>query len=262
MARGSTAEPVYVEELAAAIASVGTEQHVERLADLVGALVAHDRVTVVRYSATEKPEFISYWNYSDRMVAKYLETYYRYDPFYAQWRAEQRPGVVQLSGAPCEPYIAEFLGESVIADEVGVLVQDGPGWCLGVFLDRIAGRFSKQEVQRLTAHFPVIAAIHEVDLKSRAAVFRRTSQPPQSGEEPKPRNPLGDRPDLWPELSLREREVVTMILCGHPTRGIARRMGLAPGTVKNHRRNIYSKLDITTERELFLQFLDTSSTEP
>ncbi|TGQ88614.1 response regulator transcription factor, partial [Mesorhizobium sp. M1C.F.Ca.ET.204.01.1.1] len=26
------------------------------------------------------------------------------------------------------------------------------------------------------------------------------------------------------------------------------------GTVKNHRRRIYEKLDITTERELFLQF--------
>lgn len=255
MAPTHSTDPVYVAALAAAITGVGTEQHADRLADLAGALVAHDRVTVVRYSMTEKPEFISYRNYSDRMVAKYLETYYRFDPFYAHWRAEQKPGVVRLSGAPCEPYIAEFLGESVIADELGILVQDGPGWCLGIFLDRNHGRFSKQEVQRLDGHFPVFAAIHAADLRSRAAVFRRTSQPPQTGEEPRPRGLLDSRPELWPGLSLREREVVTMILSGHPTRGIADRLGVAPGTVKNHRRNIYSKLDITTERELFLQFL-------
>lgn len=45
-----------------------------------------------------------------------------------------------------------------------------------------------------------------------------------------------------------------MILAGHPTANIAERLGITVGTVKNHRRRIYEKLDITTERELFLQF--------
>ena len=36
---------------------------------------------------------------------------------------------------------------------------------------------------------------------------------------------------------------------------IARRMGLSRGTVKNYRLAIYRKLDITTERELFLEFM-------
>jgi len=45
-----------------------------------------------------------------------------------------------------------------------------------------------------------------------------------------------------------------LILAGHPTANIAERLGITVGTVKNHRRRIYEKLDITTERELFLQF--------
>lgn len=45
-----------------------------------------------------------------------------------------------------------------------------------------------------------------------------------------------------------------LILAGHPTTNIAERLGITVGTVKNHRRRIYEKLDITTERELFLQF--------
>ena len=99
-----------LDALAGAIASTGSEHHVDRLIDLIGALVAHDRVTVVRYSATERPEFVSHRNYSDAMVAKYLETYYVHDPFYGHWRTHQRPGVVSLRGTARGPYIAEFLG--------------------------------------------------------------------------------------------------------------------------------------------------------
>ncbi len=39
-----------------------------------------------------------------------------------------------------------------------------------------------------------------------------------------------------------------------PISTIAQRLGITTGTVKNHRRRIYDKLDITTERALFLQF--------
>ena len=54
---------------------------------------------------------------------------------------------------------------------------------------------------------------------------------------------------LWTDLSARERDIVRLVLAGHPTAGIAKRLGIAPGTVKNHRRRIYDKLDITSERE-------------
>jgi DNA-binding CsgD family transcriptional regulator len=57
------------------------------------------------------------------------------------------------------------------------------------------------------------------------------------------------------QLTPRERDIVSLILQGHPTVSIARHLGLARGTVKNHRRRLYRKLDITSERELFLTFL-------
>jgi DNA-binding CsgD family transcriptional regulator len=244
--------------LSAAIDSVGSDAHVDRLIDLIAALVPHDLVTVVRYSVSERPEFVSHRNYSDEMVAKYLETYYPHDPFYAQWRAQQRPGVVRLLSAAPVPYVAEFLGQSVISDELGVLLDDGPGWCLGIFLDRSRGRFTKAEVSRLEAQFSVLASLHALDTRTRQPEFRRTQQPAGPGQDPRPRLALAGDDRLWPELSTREREIVSLILAGHPTAGIARKLGLAAGTVKNHRRNIYTKLDITTERELFLQYIDAT----
>ena len=37
----------------------------------------------------------------------------------------------------------------MITDEVGVLLEDGPGWCLGIFLDRSKKAFSSAEITRL-----------------------------------------------------------------------------------------------------------------
>lgn len=244
--------------LVAAIDAVGTEQHVGRLADFIAALVPHDLVTVVRYSVTERPEFVSHRNYSDEMVKRYLEAYYPYDPFYRQWRDYQAPGVVRLLAAAPVPYVSEFLVQSVITDELGVLLDDGWGWCLGIFLDRRRRRFSGSDVARLEKQFPAIAALHALDTRTRVLPFRLPKQQPAKGFLPRQYSAPADVDRLWADLSPREREVVQLILAGHTTDSIAGKLGLARGTVKNHRRNIYDKLDITTERELFLQLLDST----
>lgn len=56
-------------------------------------------------------------------------------------------------------------------------------------------------------------------------------------------------------LSEREREVVMLTLQGYPVIEIARKLGLSRGTIKNYRLAIYRKLDITTERELFAEYM-------
>lgn len=56
-------------------------------------------------------------------------------------------------------------------------------------------------------------------------------------------------------LTPRERQVVRLILGGASAGEMARRLGLSKGTVKNHRLRIYRKLDVSTERALFLRFL-------
>jgi DNA-binding CsgD family transcriptional regulator len=247
--------------LAGAISGVGSNNHVDRLVDLIGTLVPHDLITTVRYSTTQRPEFVSHRNFSNAMVRKYLDIYYVYDPFYAHWRKHQKAGVYPLNRLQAKAqrrgiYIAEFLGQSVISDEVGVMLNDGPGWCLGIFLDRKKLSFTSKEIARLEAGFAVFAAIHDLDIKSRSSNFMRTAQAPSLGREPLVQSTSLLPEDLWPELSARERELVKLILEGHPTVSIARKLGIAAGTAKNHRLHIYEKLDITTERELFLHYIE------
>jgi DNA-binding CsgD family transcriptional regulator len=243
--------------LAKAIAATGTDDHVDRLIDLIGADVPHDLVTVTRYSATKIPEFVKHRRFSDEMVQRYLESYYVYDPFYAFWRRERRLGVVPLNHLADDEvkrgqYIAEFLAQSKICDEVGILLEDGGDWCLGIFLDRATRPYKDSEIAALNERMSVFAELHALDIKSRKAGFLRTSKPIARGASPRREPIIPD--ELWPELSGRERELVQLILAGHPTATIAQRLGITVGTTKNHRRRIYEKLDITTERELFLQF--------
>ena len=243
--------------LTAAITATGTDEHVDCLIDLIGALVPHDLITVTRYSQSKSPEFVKHRRFSDEMVRQYLESYYIYDPFYAHWRQRRVVGIVPLNRlADAEmkrgQYIAEFLAQSKICDEVGILLEDGGDWCLGIFLDRSERAFRESEIALLERAFPTFASLHALDIKARLPGFMRTPSTVSAGASPKrePALPV----DLWRELSLRERELVQLILAGHPTATIASRLAITVGTVKNHRRRIYEKLDITTERELFLQF--------
>jgi DNA-binding CsgD family transcriptional regulator len=56
-------------------------------------------------------------------------------------------------------------------------------------------------------------------------------------------------------LTPRERDIIRLIFLGYPNSKIAERLNLSINTVKNHRKRLYLKLDITSERELFLAFM-------
>lgn len=58
------------------------------------------------------------------------------------------------------------------------------------------------------------------------------------------------------DLTRREREIVDYILSGHPTPEIANLCFVSEGTIKNHRKNIYRKLGVKSQVELFSKFLN------
>jgi DNA-binding CsgD family transcriptional regulator len=56
-------------------------------------------------------------------------------------------------------------------------------------------------------------------------------------------------------LTKREKEVVELILDGLSSAAIAEKCFVSTGTIKNHRKNIYRKLGISSQAELFHNFL-------
>ncbi|MBL8707916.1 MAG: hypothetical protein JNL25_01870 [Rhodospirillaceae bacterium] len=82
---------------------------------------------------------------------------------------------------------------------------------------------------------------------------------PVAGPRERPRDP-GQVTAAYQEfgaghLSERERQIVSLILQGHSTGSVAHLLDISPGTVKVHRKNIYRKLGLSTQAELFAAFL-------
>lgn len=75
-----------------------------------------------------------------------------------------------------------------------------------------------------------------------------------------PDTPSADGSDLGGfligRLTPRERDIVGLVLQGHPIAAIAARLNLSENTIKSHRKRLFAKLDITTERELFVMFVE------
>ena len=59
-----------------------------------------------------------------------------------------------------------------------------------------------------------------------------------------------------PLLTQRERETTQLLLRGFSTKAIAKRLNIAPGTVMVHKRNIFTKLGISSQYELFSRFIE------
>jgi DNA-binding CsgD family transcriptional regulator len=57
-------------------------------------------------------------------------------------------------------------------------------------------------------------------------------------------------------LSPRESQILEKMMRGYPTGSISAQLGLSGGTVKNYKRRLYTKLNITNEREVFPLFMN------
>ena len=56
-------------------------------------------------------------------------------------------------------------------------------------------------------------------------------------------------------LSPRQSDILELTLLGHSAYNIAQKLVLSEGTVRNHRKLIYDKFNVTSEREIFGMFL-------
>jgi DNA-binding CsgD family transcriptional regulator len=63
-------------------------------------------------------------------------------------------------------------------------------------------------------------------------------------------------------LSERECEIVHLVLKGHSSKSIAKLLSISSDTVKAHRKHVHTKLQISSQAELFALFLDAISLVP
>ncbi|QJF50750.1 helix-turn-helix transcriptional regulator [Roseobacter ponti] len=248
------------------ISSLGTPDLPGHLSDALKALVDFDDTVIFGYVGASRPLALYNDFPEDRRrlhVDEYLEGPYLLDPFFLASTGDVEQGLWRLSEiAPDRFYQGEYFrsyyGQTGLAEEIGYLVNIHANLSIVISLMRRTRRFSKAEIRTLKAAWPVVEAtcrrqwdqtsdVHDQEDSSFegkiALAFRR----------------IGEG-----ILTPREREVVELTLKGHSADAVGKLLGISSGTVRIHRKNIYSKLRINSQGELFSAFLAaiTDSGEP
>jgi DNA-binding CsgD family transcriptional regulator len=267
-------EKQYKQNMAAALAQlarvadcVGDPEFYRELLKVFGKELGADVSMVMRYSRRNAPEYIIHDGFDSELMDMYVRGLYRVDPIYRLCRQRRVQGVIHLAAVSTPEdrsgdYFNIFLRLIGMADDLVMLLPVDVETYVGVVYERKA-LFRSHEVAHVRTMYPLIESLHQVHQR----IIRAQNQPNAAGAggqesgAPEPgllpidhKAALGSF--LQRELTLRERDIVHLILMGYSNIKIAERLKLSVNTVKNHKKRMYLKLDITTERELFLAFVN------
>jgi len=189
-------------------------------------------------------------------VDRYLAGPYLLDPLYELALRNNQPTVCRFRDqAPdrfrSSEYYRQYIERTHLRDEMDFLLNVSADATLVLVIGRRQKMFSKAELERLTLIDEVVyAAMHNIwqrwDVNSGAtdrneSLHRRLTRCFEN---------FGDS-----KLTGRERQITQLLLRGHSAKSVARELRIAPGTVMVHKRNLFAKLGITSQYELFSLFI-------
>ena len=249
-----------VELLARAIRDSGTPAGPRSLLSFVGGLVPFTSSLVTLLARGGRPVLLYDDIRPERreiVVGAYLRGAYLLDPFYDYLVAGARERVVPLQDIQPDRfrksrYFSSYYADVGLADEIGMFATRRDGSHIFASIGRAYGMeaFSKKGIDRLRHFQPVIEHLMERQWDAARLGGGGSHGPPSflTLDE-------ALRRGVFRSLSAREREIVALILKGHSSKSIAAQLGIAVGTVKNHRKSIYRRLSISSQSALFARFL-------
>jgi DNA-binding CsgD family transcriptional regulator len=216
--------------------------------------VAFDSWVVLRFSRSGSPlvyaENPQADGSADPLFAGYLNGFYLLDPFYIAGMDELRSGLVRLDDvAPdlfeFEDYHERYFKHNVVADEVQFNLPLADGELLALSLGS-ARRYTPADIALLQLATPWLLAL----MRQRMAIEMRHS--PHAAPPP-PQGP--QRVAHAAGLTVRELEIMQLLLSGVSSKGISQKLNISPETVKAHRKHVYTKMGVKSHPELFALYL-------
>lgn len=220
-------------------------------------LVPHDNFIVFVFERGRAPQLVA----SNRAIAPlrqqmkdYIKGLHLLDPF-QRMVAEGRDGLFRLADIAPEDFVqSEYFRRHYrftdVIDELRFIVGLAPGVSAHVAIERenTASSFGEGDVARLDIALPLVAAFVRSHLNpAGGASTARGGVPVNVADQVRAMAPG--------KLTKRECGIVELLLKGHSAKSVARLLGIEGGTVANHKRNIYAKLDIHSQAQLFDLFL-------
>ncbi|MHA1601171.1 MAG: response regulator transcription factor [Alphaproteobacteria bacterium] len=266
----TVAMPEWHSALAMVVKHLNSTEFPGRLINALSKVVKFNHSVVFAYRGTDQPLAL-YDTFTPEQQEVFVTMYqagpYLLDPFYQAYRNKTASGLYRIKQlAPDRFYQSEYFRsyyvQTGLKEEIGFLLDVPGGIRIVISLMRLKGSplFSEREMALLHGVEPVVRALanrhwHNLEhgWSGKPWYLGMTALETQID------NAFQDfgRSILTP----RECEVVGMVLRGHSSDSISQQLEIAQGTVKIHRKNIYKKLRISSQSELFSLFISSLYTD-
>lgn len=239
----------YRERLPQVIDAVATDNFYPNLLTWLSDFILFDNAIIYAFENDTPPHCLIKVERrnSDSLNRIYQQGAYLMDPFYQQLIKGGDNQLFTLkdlapNGFYRTDYYLNFYRRTGWQDEAGLLIELSPDKRIGLFFGNEEQQF-RLEKQRQTQFKEAIEIISSVARLHRQIQIATVAEPSTPSIQSNVRRHFS--------LTPREYEVVELILAGKGTPYIAQALFISPGTVKNHRKNIYQKLNINSQAELF-----------
>jgi len=246
--------------VAAIISATDDQSTADAMIDAIGSTVGHEGTCLIAFHQHASPEVLHHTLEpagEKHYLGRYLAGPYLLDPLYQLAIRKDKPTLCRFRDElpdrfKSSEYYRQYCERTHLLDEMDFLSDVSDGTTLALVVGCRKRRFSKSELKRLRHMEPVIQAAMKKIWSSWTAGKRVPVR--DDGMHQRLTQCFGSFGQGI--LTKREREISQLLLRGHSSKAIARVLDIAPGTVMVHKRNLFSKLGITSQYELFSIFID------
>lgn len=249
-----------ITQLRDALRAVGTPDFFEAYKAFFSARIAFGTFLMLRFDPDQPPHLLDYWIEPGKLIGRpledYMESSYGFDPFYLYRSPPEGGELYRLAEiAPdrffSSEYYLQYYRGTGLCDEVGLLAPLDDGGMAHLSLSRRDGQgpFRRGELRNLRSFAPLLLELlaQHCNTVAPATANQPTAARPQLSDAI--RGHAKERLDIG--LTQREAQIAGLVLQGHSNGSAAKLLGIAAETCKVHRRNLYRKLVISSQRELF-----------
>jgi len=247
--------------VAEVVAAKDSKSIAEQLVALICVTVPNDGASLLAFHKDASPDVLAH-SLSPATRRHFLDRYlagpYLLDPLYQMALSDDKPTMCRFRDTQPDrfrssEFYRQYVERTHLVDEMDFLCEVSPTSTLVIVVGRTENRYTRSERNRLRLIEPIVRAAlqrvwtereHVPDERHRDIHQRLTECYEHFGDD---------------ALTQREREITQLLLRGHSTKSVARRLEIAPGTVMVHKRNLFSKLGVTSQLELFSRFIEKLS---
>jgi DNA-binding CsgD family transcriptional regulator len=251
--------------LAECVDAIGLDEFPDTLVAALRSLVQIDYAVSFAYFQNETPHCLFHtYSPSQRVVFvdDYLRGPYLLDPFFTACGRNVDTGLYRLGDiAPDRFYQSEYYRsyyvQTGLAEEIcyTFYLEKGVAVVISLMRSGDSKKFSAREFRILDSVTPVVVSLARRHWRHLAEKFDAGHVDPNRPEvHSKIENTVSDL--FNKRITPREIQVAAQVLEGHSSDAIAKTLGISVGTVRIHRRNIYAKLRISSQQELFSMFFE------